>query len=91
MKSGQALCANGKAAAILEQISGWREGELADLQRAIGELIASKAAARLAKAEKAGRVTAAAKTKAANSAETQKRAKAKAKAKAEAVAVAVAV
>jgi len=72
--------------AILEQVAGWREGELQDLQRAIGELIASKAAARLEKAEKAGRVTAAAKTKAANGAEAQKRAKAKAKAKAEAVA-----
>ena len=76
-------------AAILEQISAWREGELQALQAAIGELIASKAQARLAKAEKAGRVTAAAKTKAANSAETQKRAKSVAKAKAEAVAVAV--
>lgn len=76
-------------AAILEQINGWREGELQALQSAIAELIASKAAARLAKAEKAGRVTAAAKTKAATAPEAQKRAKAKAKAKAEAVAVAV--
>lgn len=75
--------------AVLAQVANWREGELADLQKAIGELIASKAQARLEKAEKAGKVTAAAKTKAANSAETQKRAKAKAKAKAEAVAVAV--
>lgn len=74
---------------ILEQISGWREGELQDLQRAIGELIASKAQARLEKAEKAGKVTAAAKAKAATAPEAQKRAKAKAKAKAEAVAVAV--
>lgn len=71
--------------AILEQVAGWREGELQDLQKAIGELIASKAQARLAKAEKAGRVTAAAKTKAANSVESQNRAKAKAKAKALAV------
>ena len=76
-------------AAILEQIAGWREGELQALQAAIGELIASKAQARLAKAEKAGRVTAAAKTKAATAPEAQKRAKAKAKAKAEPVAVAV--
>ena len=76
-------------AVILEQISGWREGELQALQSAIAELIASKAAARLAKAEKAGKVTAAAKTKAATAPEAQKRAKAKAKAKAEAVAVAV--
>ena len=75
--------------AILEQISGWREGELQALQAAIGELIASKAQARLAKAEKAGRVTAKAKPKAATAPEAQKRAKAKAKAKAEAVAVAV--
>ena len=64
--------------AILEQIGGWREGELADLQRAIGELIASKAAARLAKAEKAGKVTAKAKPKAATGAVAQKRAKEKA-------------
>ena len=66
--------------AVLAQVSGWREGELQALQAAIGELIASKAQARLAKAEKAGKVTAAAKTKAANGAEAQKRAKAKAKA-----------
>jgi len=74
--------------AVLEQINGWREGELQDLQRAIAELIASKAKARLEKAEKAGKVTAAAKTKASTAPEAQKRAKAKAKAKAEAVAVA---
>ena len=67
-------------AAILEQISGWREGELQDLQSAIAELIASKAKARLEKAEKAGKVTAAAKTKATTAPEAQKRAKAKAKA-----------
>ena len=64
--------------AILEQLGGWREGELADLQAAIGELIASKAAARLEKAEKAGKVTAKAKAKAATAPEAQKRAKAKA-------------
>ena len=69
--------------AVLEQINGWREGELADLQRAIGELIASKAQARLAKAEKAGKVTAKAKPKASTGAEAQKRAKSVAKAKAE--------
>ena len=74
---------------ILEQVNSWREGELQALQAAIGELIASKAAARLAKAEKDGKVTAAAKTKAATAPEAQKRAKAKAKAKAEPVAVAV--
>lgn len=66
--------------AILEQISGWREGELQDLQRAIGELIASKAKARLEKAEKAGKVTAKAKPKASTAPEAQRRAKAKAKA-----------
>ena len=69
-------------AVILEQISGWREGELQALQAAIAELIASKAAARLAKAEKAGKVTAAAKAKAATAPEAQKRAKAKAAASA---------
>lgn len=63
---------------ILEQISNWREGELQDLQKAIGELIASKAQARLEKAEKAGKVTAKAKPKAATAPEAQKRAKAKA-------------
>ena len=65
-------------AAILEQIAGWREGELQALQNAIAELIASKAAARLAKAEKAGKVTAKAKAKAGTAPEAQKRAKAKA-------------
>ena len=75
--------------AILEQVSAWREGELIALQSAIGELIAGKAAARLEKAEKAGRVTAKAKPKASTAPEAQKRAKAKAKAKAEPVAVAV--
>ena len=65
-------------AAIIEQINGWREGELIALQSAISELIASKAAARLAKAEKNGKVTAAAKAKAATAPEAQKRAKAKA-------------
>ena len=68
--------------AVLAQVSGWREGELQDLQRAIGELIASKAAARLEKAEKAGKVTAKAKAKAATAPEAQKRAKAKAAASA---------
>ena len=75
---------------ILEQVSSWREGELQALQAAIGELIASKAKARLAKAEKAGRVTAKAKEKAGTRPEAQKRAKSVAKAKAEPVAVAAA-
>ena len=69
-------------AAILEQISGWREGELQALQAAIADLIASKAAARLAKAEKAGKVTAKAKPKASTAPEAQKRARAKAAASA---------
>lgn len=68
--------------AVLAQVASWREGELQDLQSAISELIASKAAARLAKAEKAGKVTAKAKPKAATAPEAQKRAKAKAKASA---------
>ena len=65
-------------AAILEQISGWREGELIALQNAIADMIAGKAAARLEKAEKAGKVTAKAKPKASTAPEAQKRAKAKA-------------
>lgn len=68
--------------AILEQVSAWREGELIALQDAIGALIASKAAARLEKAEKANKVTAKAKPKASTAPEAQRRAKAKAAASA---------
>ena len=76
--AGDKHAGNTALAAILEQISAWREGELQALQAAIGELIASKAQARLAKAEKAGKVTAKAKPKASTAPEAQKRAKAKA-------------